>query len=80
MVSQWLVCFDWQQPGKDRKALKQLSPSTLVGLMDVAPLLGLVPLFAGYCLTLVLMLQRIGALHGVKAGKVVCAIFTHSSS
>jgi hypothetical protein len=63
-----------------------LSPSTFVGLIDVAPLLGLVPLFCCFCFALVAALQqprgkqRSGVLHGVKSLKALCTIFTHISA
>ena len=74
-------------------AQEHLYPSTFVGLIDVAPVLGLAPLFSCYFFALVAMLQqpcapagssgskqrRCGVLHGVKSLKSLCTIFTRVS-
>jgi len=67
-VSQWVSAVD------------ELSPSTLAGMIDVAPLLPLAPLLACYCFALVAALQSQGVVHGAKQVKALCAIFLHTSA
>lgn len=61
-------------------AVEHLSPSTLVGLLDKTPLLGLSPLLCCYVLALVAALQRphgayrSGVLHGAKSVKTLLVI------
>jgi uncharacterized membrane protein len=61
-------------------AVDELSPSTLAGIIDVAPLLPLAPLLACYCFALVAALQSRGVVHGAKQIKALCAIFLHTSA
>ena len=58
----------------------RLSASSLVGTLDVAPLLAQSPLFTCYCLSLLAALQRVGVLHGVKPLKALCSVFMFCSS
>lgn len=67
-------------------AQKELYPTTLVALIDVAPMVGLVPRFTCYCLALAAALQetphpgrRCGLLHGAKHVKVWCTVFVRTS-
>jgi hypothetical protein len=58
----------------------QLSASSFVGMLDVAPLLARSPLFTCYCLSLLAALQREGVLHGVKPLKALCSVFMACSA
>jgi hypothetical protein len=57
----------------------RLAPSTLVGLIDFAPMFGLSPLFTCYCISLVAALQQKRVLSGVKQLKAFCTIFMQTS-
>ena len=65
LIAQWLGSI----------ASGRLSASSLVGMLDVAPLLAQSPLFSCYCLSLLAALQRVGVLHGVKPLKALCSVF-----
>jgi len=66
---------------------QRLSASSLVALLDVAPMLGLCPLLSCYCLALLAELQQTesksaksAALHGARQLKALCTIFTRLST
>jgi hypothetical protein len=65
-------------------AQERISPRTFVALLDVAPLLGLVPSLCCYCFALSAALQhprehQRRMLHGAKLLRAVCTIFTRIS-